>query len=50
MAIKVSKKELSLFTSNFSLTYFIFFVALTFLIMYMDNRDDYLKKLEKTFQ
>ena len=49
MAIKVSKKELSLFTSNFSLTYFIFFVAFTFFIMYMDNRDDYLKKIRKDF-
>ena len=25
MALKVTKKELSLFTTNFSLTYFIFF-------------------------
>ena len=47
MAIKVYKKELSLFTSNFSLTYFIFFVTLTFFIMYMDNRYDYLKQIRK---
>ena len=47
MVIKVYKKELSLFTSNFSLTYFIFFVTLTFFIMYMDNRYDYLKQIRK---
>ena len=47
MALKVSKKELSLFTSNFSLTYFIFFIILTFILMFMDHRYDYLKQIRK---
>ena len=47
MALKVSKKELSLFTSNFSLTYFIFFIILTFVLMFMDYRYDYLKQIRK---
>ena len=45
MALKVSKKELSLFTKNFSLAYFILLISLTFLMMFMDNRYDYLKKI-----
>ena len=49
MALKVSKKELSLFTTNFSLTYFIFFVFLTLLMMFMDSRYDYLKQIRKDF-
>ncbi len=47
MALKVSKKKLSLFTSNFSLTYFIFFITLTFVLMFMDYRYDYLKQIRK---
>ena len=47
MALKVSKKKLSLFTSNFSLTYFIFFIILTFVLMFMDYRYDYLKQIRK---
>ena len=47
MAIKVSKKELSLFTTNFSLTYFILFVFLALLIMFMDSRYEYLKQIRK---
>ena len=49
MAIKVSKKELSLFTTNFSLTYFIFFVFLAVLMMLMDSRYEYLKQIRKDF-
>ena len=49
MAIKVSKKELSLFTTNFSLTYFIFFVFLAVLMMFMDSRYEYLKQIRKDF-
>ena len=50
MVIKTSKKkELSLFTHNFSLTYFIFFVILTFFLMYTDNRYDFLKQIRKDF-
>ena len=49
MALKVTKKELSLFTTNFSLTYFIFFVFLTLLMMFMDSRYDYLKQIRKDF-
>ena len=47
MAYKVSKKELSLFTTNFSLTYFILFIFLTVLMMFMDSRYDYLKQIRK---
>lgn len=47
MATKVSKKELSLFTNNFSLTYFILFIFLTVLIMFMDSRYEYLKQIRK---
>jgi rod shape-determining protein MreC len=49
MAIKVSKKELSLFTTNFSLTYFILFILLALLMMFMDSRYDYLKQIRKDF-
>jgi len=49
MAIKVSKKELSLFTTNFSLTYFILFIFLALLMMFMDSRHDYLKQIRKDF-
>ena len=49
MAIKVSKKELSLFTTNFSLTYFILFVFLAVLMMFMDSRYEYLKQIRKDF-
>ena len=49
MAIKVSKKELSLFTTNFSLTYFIIFVFLAVLMMFMDSRYEYLKQIRKDF-
>jgi len=49
MALKVTKKELSLFTTNFSLTYFIFFVFSTLLMMFMDSRYDYLKQIRKDF-
>jgi len=49
MALKVTKKELSLFTTNFSLTYFIIFIFLTVLMMFMDSRYDYLKKIRKDF-
>ena len=49
MAIKVSKKELSLFTTNFSLPFFIFFVFLTVLMMFMDSRYEYLKQIRKDF-
>jgi len=49
MAIKVSKKELSLFTTNFSLNYFIFFVFLAALMMLMDSRYEYLKQIRKDF-
>ena len=49
MAIKVSKKELSLFTTNFSLNYFIFFILLSLLMMFMDSRHNYLKQLRKDF-
>ena len=49
MAIKVSKKELSLFTTNFSLTYFILFILLALLMMFMDSRHDYLKQIRKDF-
>ena len=47
MALKVTKKELSLFTTNFSSTYFIFFIFLTLLMMFMDSRYDYLKQIRK---
>ena len=47
MAIKVTKKELSLFTTNFSLTYFILFLLLTLLMMFIDSRYDYLKQIRK---
>ena len=49
MAIKVFKKELSLFTTNFSLPFFIFFVFLTVLMMFMDSRYEYLKQIRKDF-
>ena len=49
MAIKVSKKELSLFTTNFSLTYFILFILFALLMMFMDSRHDYLKQIRKDF-
>jgi len=49
MTIKVSKKELSLFTTNFSLPFFIFFVFLTVLMMFMDSRYEYLKQIRKDF-
>ena len=49
MAIKVSKKELSLFTTNFSLPYFILFILLALLMMFMDSRYDYLKQIRKDF-
>ena len=49
MAYKVSKKKLSLFTTNFSLTYFILFIFLTVLMMFMDSRYDYLKQIRKDF-
>ena len=49
MGIKATKKELSLFTTNFSLTYFIFFIFLTLLMMFMDSRYDYLKHIRKDF-
>jgi len=49
MAIKVSKKELSLFTTNFSLNYFIFFILLSLLMMFMDSRHNYLKQIRKDF-
>ena len=49
MAIKVSKKELSLFTTNFSLSYFILFIFLAVLMMFMDSRYDYLKQIRKDF-
>ncbi|MDB4096599.1 rod shape-determining protein MreC [Methylophilaceae bacterium] len=49
MAIKVSKKELSLFTTSFSLPFFIFFVFLTVLMMFMDSRYQYLKQIRKDF-
>ena len=49
MAIKVSKKELSLFTTNFSLTYFILFIFLAVLMMFMDSRYDYLKQIRKDY-
>ena len=49
MAIKVSKKELSLITTNFSLTYFILFILLALLMMFMDSRHDYLKQIRKDF-
>ena len=49
MAIKVSKKELSLFTTNFSLTYFILFILLTLLMIFMDSRHNYLKQIRKDF-
>jgi len=49
MGIKATKKELSLFTTNFSLTYFIFFIFLTLLMMFMDSRYDYLKQIRKDF-
>ena len=49
MALKVTKKELSLFTTNFSLTYFILFIFLTVLMMFMDSRYDYLKQIRKNF-
>ena len=49
MALKVTKKELSLFTTNFSLTYFIIFIFLTVLMMFMDSRYDYLKQIRKDF-
>ena len=49
MATKVSKKELSLFTNNFSLTYFILFIFLAVLIMFMDSRYEYLKQIRKDF-
>jgi len=49
MALKVTKKELSLFTTNFSLTYFILFIFLTMLMMFMDSRYDYLKQIRKDF-
>ena len=49
MAIKVSKKELSLFTTNFSLPYFILFILLALLMMFMDSRHDYLKQIRKDF-
>ena len=49
MAIKVSKKELSLFTTNFSLTYFILFVLLALLMMFMASRYEYLKQIRKDF-
>ena len=49
MALKVTKKELSLFTTNFSLTYFILFIFLTVLMMFMDSRYDYLKQIRKDF-
>ena len=49
MAIKVSKKELSLFTTNFSFTYFILFVFLAVLMMFVDSRYEYLKQIRKDF-
>ena len=49
MAYKVSKKKLSLFTTNFSLTYFILFIFLTVLMMFMDSHYDYLKQIRKDF-
>jgi len=49
MTLKASKKRLNLFTSNFSLTYFISFMLLTILIMFMDSRYDYLKQIRKDF-
>ena len=49
MGIKATKKGLSLFTTNFSLTYFIFFIFLTLLMMFMDSRYDYLKQIRKDF-
>ena len=49
MGIKATKKELSLFTTNFSLTYFILFIFLTLLMMFMDSRYDYLKQIRKDF-
>ena len=49
MAIKASKKELSLFTTKFSLPFFIFFVFLTVLMMFMDSRYEYLKQIRKDF-
>ena len=49
MAIKVSKKELSLFTTNFSLSYFILFILIALLMMFMDSRYDYLKQIRKDF-
>ena len=49
MALKVTKKELSLFTTNFSSTYLIFFIFLTLLMMFMDSRYDYLKQIRKNF-
>jgi len=49
MALKATKKELSLFTNNFSLTFFIFFIFLALLMMFMDSRYNYLKKIRKDF-
>ena len=49
MALKLPKKELSLFTTNFSLTYFILFIFLAVLMMFMDSRYDYLKQIRKDF-
>ena len=49
MAIKVSKKELSLFTTNFSLSYFILFILIALLMIFMDSRYDYLKQIRKDF-
>ena len=49
MALKVTKKELSLFTTNFSLTYFILFIFLAVLMMFMDSRYGYLKQIRKDF-
>ena len=49
MAYKVSKKKLSLFTTNFSLTYFILFIFFTVVMMFMDSRYDYLKQIRKDF-
>ena len=49
MAFKVTKKELSLFTTNFSFTHFILFIFLTVLMMFMDSRYDYLKQIRKDF-
>jgi len=49
MGLKATKKDLSLFTTNFSLTYFILFIFLTLLMMLMDSRYDFLKKIRKDF-